>query len=265
MASDDLTRAIGEVTIEASYLEYCVAVLVSHANKNSDEDVGKILSQTGGPLRELRQLLDLVEMEKTDWPHFYSALSELRDRLSKALDKRNRLVHSVEVMQLSSNDPFPIDPRSWHPKSGDVGGHASVEEVQQLVSEMRHIGGWFLRRLHTARSWAQEHQQTSVPDVLTALDPAQVSSAPQTRTEDIAQALAIIRNALEASDKPLVSGSVAHAVSSRMPQMRENHWAGAGRFGNFVEKYAPDIIFIRRGPGYICDPSRHNEADLPDT
>ena len=119
--------------------------------------------------------------------------------------------------------------------------------------------------MNTASLWAQKHQQPPIPDVPTVSDGVQLPSAPQTRSAEIAQAVAIIRAALEASDKPLVSGSVANAVSSRIPQMHETNWAGAGRFGDFVGKYIPDIVFVRRGSGYIYDPSKHNEADLPNT
>jgi hypothetical protein len=117
MASDELLHAIGEITVEASYLEYCVAVLVNHANGNSEEGVGKMLSHVGAPLRELQKLREKVEAEQANWLQFCDSLAELEKDLLKALDERNKLVHSVEVLELSSSDLF-IEEKSWHPKTG---------------------------------------------------------------------------------------------------------------------------------------------------
>lgn len=261
MATDDLVRAIGEVAIEASYLEYCVAVLVSHANGYSDASVAKILSQVGGPLHELRALLKRVEIEKASWADFHHALARLEHQFSAVLDKRNKLIHSVETLQLSSGGSVPLEPQIWHPKTGDLQASVTVDEVHELTAEMRGIGGWFLRRMHTADLWASKHQ----PPSTAKSDQAPPAATVTVSDEQIARAAAVVRAVVSGSSTPVRSTSAAQAVLAEIPHMRESNWGGAGRFGDFVDQYVSGLVFIRRSPGYIYDPARHSEADLPNT
>lgn len=261
MATDDLVHAIGEAAVEASYLEYCVAVLVSHANGYNDESVAKILSQVGGPLHELRALLKRVEIEDASWADFYHSLAELEYQFSAALNKRNKLIHSIETLQLSSRGSVPIEPKIWHPKTGDLQGSVTVDEVNELAAEMRGIGGWFLRRMHTADLWASKHQPQSTAELNQAPPAAIVTVS----VEQIARAATVVRSLVGGSSKPVPSASAAQAVLAQVPHMHDSNWGGAGRFGDFIDQYVPDLVFVRHPPGYVYDLARHSEADLPNT
>lgn len=146
-----------------------------------------------------------------------------------------------------------------------------MNEVHQLATRMRHIGGWFLRRMHTADAWAHAHQSPSQAGeiakpgqgLLLPSDADAPSPAPDAGMREIARAAAVVRAALKGSSEPLKIAAVAQQVLAEVPQMRNNNWGGTGRFGNFVEKHLPDVVVDRSAPGHLYYRHKVHGANSP--
>ncbi len=84
------------------------------------------------------------------------------------------------------------------------------------------------------------------------------------RSLQIAAAVEALRAAVAAAPGPLVSASAAHAARAAYPEITADGWAGAGTFSAFVGQFAPELGWVRHpSPGYLYDPQRYSEADLP--
>jgi hypothetical protein len=151
MADDEFLRALGEVTAEASALEYAVAYLIKLARGWDDEAFAKILTRVGGARMELEKLHKEVESSNTKYTPLRKALVEIHERMSRALWERNRLVHSVEVLKLSGHLK-DVESTVWHPKTNTT-LHTNTNELEGLVRELRGIAGTALRLTHEVRSW----------------------------------------------------------------------------------------------------------------
>lgn len=76
--------------------------------------------------------------------------------------------------------------------------------------------------------------------------------------------LAAIRDVIHGSPVPVVSASVANIALKADPSLKKTSWAGTGSFRAFLSEYAPELRFIVSPlPGYVLDPNRHLEADIP--
>jgi len=75
---------------------------------------------------------------------------------------------------------------------------------------------------------------------------------------------AAILAAVRAAPGPLVTASAAHAALAVDPTLSETGWAGAGKFSSFIARHVPELRYAPRpSPGYLFDPTRHSEQDVP--
>ncbi|MGC9539195.1 hypothetical protein [Streptomyces sp. UG1] len=146
MADNKFLQALGEITAEASALEYCVAYLVTVARGEDKAQVAATLKRVGGARQELLKLCEETRVAKGKNDQLYKDLVRLEQRMSKALWERNRLVHAVEVLRLTDH---LLDPELalWHPKT-DTDLSVSETEMKRLVQELRGVAGTALRTTH---------------------------------------------------------------------------------------------------------------------
>ncbi|MEU9246827.1 hypothetical protein [Streptomyces sp. NPDC048385] len=146
MADDKFLQALGEITVEASALEYCVAYLVTVARGEDKSQVPTILTRVGGARQQLLKLRDETHATRGEDDELYKDLVNLEQRMSKALWERNRLVHAVEVLRLADH-LSQAELALWHPKT-NTDLRVSANEMNQLVRELRGIAGTTLRMTH---------------------------------------------------------------------------------------------------------------------
>ncbi|MDR7188142.1 hypothetical protein J2Y46_000958 [Microbacterium sp. BE35] len=72
-----------------------------------------------------------------------------------------------------------------------------------------------------------------------------------------------VRQLLDTTDKPVVLATAASAASRTDPELSGSAWDGAGSFTNWVQRTLPELVIHTRAPGYVWDPTRFTEADLP--
>jgi hypothetical protein len=65
------------------------------------------------------------------------------------------------------------------------------------------------------------------------------------------------------ADRPVPLGAVAQLAQKTEPSLPETRWAGAGGFLPWLAKVVPEVGVSSRPPGYVWDPKRFGEADLP--
>ncbi len=72
--------------------------------------------------------------------------------------------------------------------------------------------------------------------------------------------LRVVRTA----DKPLHGGTVAEAAKRADPTLAGSDWAGAGGFFGWLAAVVPELgTASKPSPGWVWDPKRFSEADLP--
>jgi hypothetical protein len=81
-----------------------------------------------------------------------------------------------------------------------------------------------------------------------------------------AQALAVVRQALETASGPLLLSQLGHRVRVEVPDLKGRTWPGATGFRNFLERAQdPRIALLAEPPGYAYDPTRHlRQQEAPD-
>jgi len=155
MASDAYLKALGEVTVEASALEWCIAYLLAAARGGSQDYIMEITSRSGKARRALKELNQDVENEHAHKCLFSAGVNSLYGRTCSVLDQRNALVHSMEVIQLSerSGDILSVivDAR------GQPLQHTSIDQLRQLAREIRGVGGTALRMSTRIAEWRSIH------------------------------------------------------------------------------------------------------------
>ncbi|MGN8244736.1 NYN domain-containing protein [Cellulomonas soli] len=103
----------------------------------------------------------------------------------------------------------------------------------------------------------------------TAEPPAAVEPvvAPAVVTAPTAGALAARRAVLQrvrAADRPLPLGSVAQVAQAADPTLPGSGWGGPGGFTGWLGRSVPELgLATKPSPGYVWDPKRFDEADLP--
>ncbi|GAB7191880.1 NYN domain-containing protein [Kineococcus sp. NUM-3379] len=76
--------------------------------------------------------------------------------------------------------------------------------------------------------------------------------------------LEAVRTAVRTAPRPLVTAAAAQAALGVDPTLSERGWDGAGKFAVFLSTFLPDLRYVPHPqPGYVFDPSRHTEADVP--
>jgi len=92
--------------------------------------------------------------------------------------------------------------------------------------------------------------------------PAQprVSTTPPTTTPARRAVLRLV----SAADRPLTGGVVAQAAQKADPSVLTSGWHGAGSFFPWLAQVVPELgAASRPAPGFVWDPQRFSEADLP--
>ncbi|WP_051274541.1 NYN domain-containing protein [Cellulomonas sp. URHD0024] len=65
------------------------------------------------------------------------------------------------------------------------------------------------------------------------------------------------------ADRPVTLGAVAGAAQKADPRLTGSSWGGAGGFLQWLARNVPEVASSPRPPGYVWDPKRFGEADLP--
>jgi hypothetical protein len=154
MASDKYLRALGEVTAEASGLEWCIAYFLMKARGAGDEYLSAVLTRVGGARWELEKFRDDVEAAHQHKCPTVRGVEDLAARMSRALSERNRLVHAVEIVQLSKWGG-KLESTRLHYRTGSV--HATADELYRLADKIRGIGGTALRMTVDIERWRTSH------------------------------------------------------------------------------------------------------------
>ena len=102
---------------------------------------------------------------------------------------------------------------------------------------------------------ARARRSASAPPIQTT-PPAGAPSAKPARTA----VLRLVRSA----DRPLTGGLVARAAQKADPALLGSSWDGAGSFFPWLARTVPELgAASRPAPGFVWDPKRFSEADLP--
>lgn len=103
--------------------------------------------------------------------------------------------------------------------------------------------------------------ERSRPPVAATGDAAQ---APTTEApSNLAGRRAVLR-AVHAADRPMVAGTVAQTAQKADPTLPGSRWAGTGSFLAWLAQTVPEVAAASRpAPGFVWDPTRFGEADLP--
>jgi len=77
-------------------------------------------------------------------------------------------------------------------------------------------------------------------------------------------ARAAILRLVRSADRPLTGGLVARAAQKADPALLGSSWDGAGSFFPWLARTVPELgAASRPAPGFVWDPKRFSEADLP--
>lgn len=69
---------------------------------------------------------------------------------------------------------------------------------------------------------------------------------------------------VRSADRPVPTGAVAQAAQKADPTLPSTRWAGTGGFTPWLAQAVPELgVAARPSPGYVWDPKRFGEADLP--
>lgn len=89
-------------------------------------------------------------------------------------------------------------------------------------------------------------------------DPAALSSP-----GSLAARRAVLQR-VRSADRPVPTGAVAQAAQKADPTLPSTRWAGTGGFTPWLAQAVPELgVAARPSPGYVWDPKRFGEADLP--
>jgi hypothetical protein len=156
MDADDLKRAVGELTAESAYADFCLARTIALARGERVDVVEDVL-----PLvRDVRSALKKLSQDISEAHKHQCALSReflrFKQDILDAYDARDRFVHSMEVLQLSSSEWDPLTGEHWHPKSGHK-IQVTASEVQRLSNRLRGLGGTAMRMTVAIEQWPTRH------------------------------------------------------------------------------------------------------------
>ena len=90
---------------------------------------------------------------------------------------------------------------------------------------------------------------------------ATATAAPQSHPSPAARRAVLHR--VRTADRPVPLGAVAQAAQQADPSLPSSGWGGAGSFAAWLGRVLPELGMTSRPPGYVWDPQRFDEADLP--
>jgi hypothetical protein len=106
---DQLVRGVGQVCISASLLEWSLTYLTGLMQDWDDAQLRAVFSRTGGPLKEYRLLVPRLEALGVG-----PAACQLGDDAGRLLQERNRVVHSVMMLEIKATNERLYE--AWHAK-----------------------------------------------------------------------------------------------------------------------------------------------------
>ncbi|MFI2752932.1 NYN domain-containing protein [Cellulomonas sp. P22] len=69
---------------------------------------------------------------------------------------------------------------------------------------------------------------------------------------------------VRAADRPMLAGTVAQLAQKADPTLSTTRWEGTGSFFAWLAQHVPEVSAASRpAPGFVWDPKRFGEADLP--
>jgi len=94
--------------------------------------------------------------------------------------------------------------------------------------------------------------------------PARAKKAPVAAEPPVSSAArkAVLQR-VQTADRPVPLGTIAQLAQKSEPSLPESRWAGAGGFLPWLAKTVPEVGVSSRPPGFVWDPKRFGEADLP--
>lgn len=123
---------------------------------------------------------------------------------------------------------------------------------------------------HTASTLPVENVVVETPAVV---DPPVAAKAParakKSAPEPVVAAPAssaarkAVLQRVQTADRPVPLGTIAQLAQKTEPSLPESRWAGAGGFLPWLAKVVPEVGVSSRPPGFVWDPTRFGEADLP--
>ncbi|MCC2307583.1 NYN domain-containing protein [Cellulomonas chengniuliangii] len=95
-----------------------------------------------------------------------------------------------------------------------------------------------------------------------ATEPVPAEAAPQPASSSPGRRAAL--RSVRAADRPILAGSVAQIAQKADPTLPATRWEGAGSFFAWLAQHVPEVAAASRpAPGFVWDPKRFGEADLP--
>lgn len=93
--------------------------------------------------------------------------------------------------------------------------------------------------------------------------PATLADVREAARSSLAARRAVLQR-VRSADKPLPTGTVAQSAQKADPTLPGTGWAGTGGFLPWLAMAVPELgVASRPSPGYVWDPKRFGEADLP--
>ncbi|HSH59634.1 MAG TPA: PIN-like domain-containing protein [Acidimicrobiales bacterium] len=130
-----------------------------------------------------------------------------------------------------------------------------VGPAPTLVAEMLQAGG---SKLH----WSTTSELLAEAPAAMGLAVVSRETLEQARPA-ISEVVEVIRAAVRASPKPIVSSAVANAALRVDPGLKDDSWSGTGSFRSFLGRYVPEFSYLPRPmPGYVFDPGLHSPTDV---
>jgi hypothetical protein len=154
MASEEYLKALGEVTSEASGLEWCIAHLLASALGEDESFVLEVTSKPGEVRRKLKKFSRRVQEEHEHACPFAEGVAGLAKHTFSVLDQRNTHAHSVETIELSEWGESIVSMMS-NPRTGP--NHTSVDDLLRLAVKIRGLGGTALRMETNITQWRSIH------------------------------------------------------------------------------------------------------------
>jgi len=99
----------------------------------------------------------------------------------------------------------------------------------------------------------------TAPPARAKKEPAVAAATPPAST---AARKAVLQR-VQTADRPVPLGTIAQLAQKTEPSLPESRWAGSGGFLPWLAKNVPEVGVSSRPPGYVWDPKRFGEADLP--
>ncbi len=103
----------------------------------------------------------------------------------------------------------------------------------------------------------------STPAPTATSTPAPAASSSSVTVSGSPAARKAVLQRVRSADRPVPLGTIAQVAQKADPGLPESKWAGAGGLLPWLERTLPELGTSSRPPGYVWDPKRFGEADLP--